>query len=791
MPMPNGKRKNTRRFLLLFGFSISLLIPFLNQETANAEWSADPGASMPICNAAGLQYGPKLIKVADGYIVFWQDQRRGSGYTDIYAQKFDVDGNILWQDNGRVVAQALTNSLEYLSQVNPLAAPDEEGGAIVGWTDVNGGNIYDSNSWATRVSDDSAVNWGGPGISIQGSDTAVLVHGGLHDITGVVGLAPDGEGGVFVSYSWGAWGSWEIRRYDANGILRSSSGYVADRGGSMKMMYGGSSQGKDSVIVAWIGGAGWGPLYIAKFEDPETQYPGNPDTMSSLWGSIQLSPWVAVGGVFGLISDGQGGAIITWNDERNGAYNADVFAQKIDANGSLAWTSEDVAVAVQPGGQQRPQVVSDGAGGAIIVWDDYRAATIQVYAQHIDQDGNFDWATNGIPISSIRGAVPKIIQADEGKYLVVWVDNDANGGTPDYLRAQKIDDTGYLYWPSEGSIIGNIYTTEFEIASDDSRGAVVIWSLGDGDIYAKRLTPAIGFSPAAFSFLGDYEGDNPRGQTLTISNTGYDTLDWSVESDATWLILSPTTGSDSGTVTVSVDISGLLPGTYNGSVTITGAGASNSPVVVPVTLTISQPSRIILLAPAEGEIIPSGSDYRIRWIGPEEAVKFKLKYSLDNGTTWKAMHTEQYVTGTEYLWEVPRPPGNKKSCLVKIIGYSVADARIGAVESSPFTIEVIRLISPNGGEILRSGEAYRITWATHETKSPVTKVNLYYTKDGGTTWLSIKSTPPENLGEYEWTPVTGKTKSRCKVKVVLKDAANVTVGSDVSDGVSTVQPPSP
>ncbi len=169
----------------------------------------------------------------------------------------------------------------------------------------------------------------------------------------------------------------------------------------------------------------------------------------------------------------------------------------------------------------------------------------------------------------------------------------------------------------------------------------------------------------------------------------------------------------------------------------------------------------------------------------------KKKFSLDNGTTWKAMHPEPYVTGIEYLWEVPRPPGNKKSCLMKITGYSMADVKIGAVQSPLFTIEVVRLISPNGGNILRSGEAYRITWATLETKTPVTKVKLYYTKDGGTTWLSIKGTPPGNPGEYKWTPVTGKPKSRCKVKVVLKDAADETVGSDVSDGVFTIQPQEP
>jgi hypothetical protein len=372
------------------------------------------------------------------------------------------------------------------------------------------------------------------------------------------------------------------------------------------------------------------------------------------------------------------------------------------------------------------------------------------------------------------------------------VDSDVNGGTPDYLRAQKIDGMGNLTGP-EGAILGNIYTTEFEIASDDSRGAIVVWSLGDGDIYAKRLTPVIGYSPVTLSFLEDYEGDNPPEQTLTISNTGYDTLEWLAESDGAWLSVSPTSGNDSGTVNVSADISGLLPGTYTASITISGIGALNSPAVVPVTLTISRPSKMILLTPDEGEIIPSGSTYPIKWIGPEEAVKFKLKYSLDNGATWKAMHPEPYVTGTEYLWEVPRPPGNKKSCLVKITGYSMSDARVSADQSdSPFTI-VLKLDYPDGGEPpFTSGQDITITWTTHATISPVNQVILSYTVDNGLTWKPFLSQPPAGSDPGSHTvqlPAVKRDKSNCKVKVVLKDGSGKKVGSDISNGVFTLLKP--
>jgi hypothetical protein len=65
-------------------------------------------------------------------------------------------------------------------------------------------------------------------------------------------------------------------------------------------------------------------------------------------------------------SDGMGGAIIAWTDVRTG--DEDIFAQRLDGNGMVRWTLDGVAVCDVAGWQRLPRVVSDGAGGAIIVW---------------------------------------------------------------------------------------------------------------------------------------------------------------------------------------------------------------------------------------------------------------------------------------------------------------------------------------------------------------------------------------------------------------------------------------
>jgi hypothetical protein len=637
------------------------------------------------------------------------------------------------------------------------------------------------------------VNWGDPGLPIQGSDTAVMVHGGLNDITGVVGMAQDGEGGAFISFVWGPWGSWAVNRYDANGIVRSSSGPVADRGGTMRMIHGGSSQGKDSVIIAWLDGAGWGPLMIGKFEDPEQQYPGSPDEISSLWGLIQLSPWVQVWGVFGLISDGEGGAIIAWADHRNGT--DDIFVQKINADGSLAWTPDGVPVAVQPGGQVRPQLVSDGYGGAIIVWDDWRADPAQIYAQHINTNGEIQWASNGILISSIRGIAPKILRIIEGKYIIVWIDTDANGGTPDYLRTQKLDSAGGLLWPAEGVIIADIYTSEFEIAPDGGNGLIVVWSLGDGDIYAKRIAPVIGYSPQSFIFSATYGAGNPPDQSLSITNKGAAPLQWSTESDALWLSLTPAIGTGSGTVTVSIESSGLLPGTYHATISLTGTDASNSPISIPVTLSINPPPRMMLRAPNGGEAVAAGSSYPVTWIAAVGAEMFDLKYSCDNGLSWQPIKDGNDLTGTGFNWQVPLFVENKKQCLVKVIGYDSSGTKVNADRSDgPFTVEVVKVTAPSTGVTLVSGNSYSVKWTTNATKREVANVRLYYTKNGGASWSPIcdtitgKCSLAGNPGVFGWqVPNVLGIKSNCKIKVVLRDAGGKSLGSDTNDPF-TIQP---
>lgn len=193
---------------------------------------------------------------------------------------------------------------------------------------------------------------------------------------------------------------------------------------------------------------------------------------------------------------------------------------------------------------------------------------------------------------------------------------------------------------------------------------------------------------------------------------------------------------------------------------------------------------IKLLVPNGGDVLPSGGAYAICWQAPASIQKFDLKYSIDNGTNWNLIKS---VTGLSCIsWTVPTVSQNEKDCLVKVIGYNAGGAMITEDTSDkPFTIEVVRVLSPNGGETLTSGRTWTIRWQTNKTINPVAKTVLQYTTNG-TTWNAIK-TLTGNPGSYNWT-VPAVSSTKCKVKVILKDAGGTKAGTDTSNKNFTIGP---
>jgi hypothetical protein len=184
------------------------------------------------------------------------------------------------------------------------------------------------------------------------------------------------------------------------------------------------------------------------------------------------------------ISDGTGGAIVVWEDRRDGA--GDIYVQRLAANGTPLWSENGVALCTASGEQITPSIVADGAGGAIVAWEDLRGSGSDVYAQRIDASGTPRWTPDGVPVCSATGVQTAIVAVSDGAggAIVAWA--DGRGANSD-IYAQRIDGSGTTRWAPNGValILASGEQSNPVLAADGMGGAVVAWS--DVLVEAQRV----------------------------------------------------------------------------------------------------------------------------------------------------------------------------------------------------------------------------------------------------------------------------------------------------------------
>jgi uncharacterized protein (TIGR03437 family) len=102
----------------------------------------------------------------------------------------------------------------------------------------------------------------------------------------------------------------------------------------------------------------------------------------------------------------------------------------------------------------------------------------------------------------------------------------------------------------------------------------------------------IQLSPSVLTFAHQTTtGTNPPAQTVQVTSSGA-TLNFSATatSSGNWLSVTPASGTTPGTLSVSVNPTGLQPGSYQGSISVSSPGALNNPQTLNVTLTVATPT---------------------------------------------------------------------------------------------------------------------------------------------------------------------------------------------------------
>ena len=453
----------------------AFMFPILFALSLPAQQIEDFSQGRPVCTAANEQHFPDLATDGEGgVIIAWQDARNEN--RDVFAQRVDAHGEMLWTANGVQVCNLPSE------QIWPVVVSDANGGAIIVFGDGRHGH---QDIYAQRIDGNGNFLW-------QGEAIPVCVHSSIKTDMRVVS---DDQGNAIV-----VWEDWRNGNQDIYAQKISVDGYPMWDDNGMPVYRGEGDQydpfltadGKGGAIVVWwdISTENW-DVFAQRLNKE-----GLP-----VWPEIGVPVCTAVGhqSTPFVLPDGAGGVFTVWLDYRNDPSllsSADIYVQKISAAGKTLWQKDGIVLCDAPSNQQVPEGISDGAGGLIVVWRDDRDIFSDIYAQRMSPNGERMWENHGVPVCEAEGEQRKPFLVSDGSdgAIVYWLDyrEDYGNITHDAIYAQRIDGTGKSVRTRNGVPVctaDGSQTTPKAIA-DGAGGAIIVWTDSRGessDIYLRRV----------------------------------------------------------------------------------------------------------------------------------------------------------------------------------------------------------------------------------------------------------------------------------------------------------------
>lgn len=468
---------------------------------ASAQWPPD-GAPVCVLTPAMQRIGEIVSDGAGGAYVSFIDGRNGEDW-DVYVQRITASGAIApgWPATGVPVC------MEPGDQYAMGLTADSEGGAIVVWEDyrtwVNPDPFTHSRDiYALKVTSSGAI---AAGWQVNGTPAATLYANRRR-----ARIASDGAGGAFVAWEDERNGSWDVYALRLTADGARAGGWLQD-GLRLSDLF--IEKGPVHILADDSGGA-----FFVWGESTDISYGGTIRALR-LTAAGEVAPgWQANGktlctepckaGVSGIASDGAGGAYVAFVDIRTWpgspadfVFYTDVYAQHITGTGEIVagWPSDGLVVTAIPQEVQwNVEVVADGAGGALLGWEDYRDVVAAPYVQRLTASGALapGWTPDGVRAtnSAAYGLGPRIAPDGSGGAYIAF---ELLIGSYYRLYAQHLTGIGVRApgWGAEGTPLAA--GTPWDqggprIASDGVGGAIVAWQdsriVSDPDIYAQRLT---------------------------------------------------------------------------------------------------------------------------------------------------------------------------------------------------------------------------------------------------------------------------------------------------------------
>ena len=438
---------------------------------------SDP-SGIAICTAANGQSNPALAASGSGYLVVWEDYRNGF-FSDIYGARVSTTG-LVSDPNGIAICTAT----DY--QQSPAVAASGSAFLVV-WMDKRNGGMVNYHIYGARVTSAGAVS-DPSGIAICTAD----------DYQGSPKVAASGSGYLVV---------WEDERNsgatgrDIYGARVTSAGKVSDANGIAIC----TAAGNQTSPAMAASGSG----YLVVWQDERNSDPASPDVVEDIYGARVSTAGVvspAGGSAIGISPNNEENSavasngtnyLVVWADSRNGATTGqDVYGARVTSAGAVS-DPNGIAICTAGDYQGSPKVASSG-GGYLVVWDDYRNGSDDIYGARVTSAGKVSDPAGIAICAEANDQYSPAIAGSSGGYLVVW--EDYRNGSYD-VYGSRVSTDGVVLDAGLPICTGAGYRGSPAVAANSS-SYLVVWHdyrNGNYDIYGAWV-PINWWSPIGNDF---------------------------------------------------------------------------------------------------------------------------------------------------------------------------------------------------------------------------------------------------------------------------------------------------
>ncbi|NUN07635.1 MAG: T9SS type A sorting domain-containing protein [Ignavibacteriaceae bacterium] len=338
----------------------------------------------------------------------------------------------------------------------------------------------------------------------------------------------------------------------------------------------------------------------------------------------------------------------------------------------------------------------------------------------------------------------------------VKLEYSTNGGTSwNTITNSTGASTGNYLW----TVPGTLNTTNARIRITSTASSTIADSSGLFTISTFQLT-----SPNGGEYWRSGSTQNITWSTGLVSNIK---IEYTTDNGTSWNTIIASTPAAAGTYPW------VIPSSLSSTQAKVRISDAVNSAVNDESDNLFRLGWIQISSPTTGTIAQSGNTVSINWTNSSAVTSLRVDYSTNNGSTWNVISNGVDASLGTYNWTVP----NTLSSSTARIRLSDAESSLGiSVSSNAFTLLYLDLGAPNGGEKLRSGATFNITWSASNL---ISNVKLEYSTDNGSNWNTIITSTAAAAGTYAWSVPAGLSSSQGRVRI--SDASNVNVKDSSSN----------